>query len=107
MPSEADTCREHVAPLLQSAGWDNDPHSIAEQRTITDGRIVPLGNGFVRNGSMSSNQSWEDEVLKHMAPVSYTHLDVYKRQDQRCECGLLGSGWQGIQTTFRVRRAVC
>ena len=50
MPSEADTCREHVAPLLQSAGWDNDPHSIAEQRTITDGRIVPLGNGFVRNG---------------------------------------------------------
>jgi hypothetical protein len=67
MPSEADTCREHVAPLLQSAGWDNDPHSIAEQRTITDGRIVPLGNGFVRNGSMSSNQSWEDEVLKHMA----------------------------------------
>jgi len=48
MPSEADTCRKHVVPLLQSAGWDNDPHSIAEQRTITDGRIVPVGKGFVR-----------------------------------------------------------
>ncbi len=48
MPSEADTCRKHVVPLLQSAGWDNDPHSIAEQRTITDGRIVPLGKGFIR-----------------------------------------------------------
>ena len=24
------------------------PHSIAEQRSITDGRIVPVGKGFVR-----------------------------------------------------------
>ncbi|MEO6002169.1 MAG: hypothetical protein ABIZ04_03610 [Opitutus sp.] len=48
MPSEADTCRKFVAPLLQSAGWDNEPYSIAEQRTITDGRIVPVGKGFVR-----------------------------------------------------------
>lgn len=35
-------------PALQAAGWDEEPHSIAEQRTITDGRIVPVGNGFVR-----------------------------------------------------------
>ena len=48
MPSEADTCRKYVVPLLQSAGWDSEPHSIAEQRTITDGRIVPVGKGFIR-----------------------------------------------------------
>jgi type I restriction enzyme R subunit len=48
MPTEADTCRKFVVPKLQAAGWDNDPHSIAEQRTITDGRIVPVGKGFVR-----------------------------------------------------------
>lgn len=46
--SEADTCRKYVVPLLQAAGWDNEPHSIAEQRTITDGRIVPVGKGFIR-----------------------------------------------------------
>lgn len=46
--NEADTCRKLVVPALQSAGWDDDPHSIAEQRTITDGRIVPVGKGFVR-----------------------------------------------------------
>jgi type I restriction enzyme R subunit len=46
--SEADTCRKFVVPLLQAAGWDNEPHSIAEQRTITDGRIVPVGKGFIR-----------------------------------------------------------
>lgn len=46
--NEADTCRKLVVPALQAAGWDDDPHSIAEQRTITDGRIVPVGKGFVR-----------------------------------------------------------
>jgi type I restriction enzyme R subunit len=35
-------------PKLQAAGWDGEPHSIAEQRTVTDGRIVPVGKGFVR-----------------------------------------------------------
>jgi type I restriction enzyme, R subunit len=46
--TEADTCRKFVVPALQKAGWDDDPHVIAEQRTITDGRIVPVGKGFVR-----------------------------------------------------------
>ena len=48
MPTEADTCRRFVVPKLQAAGWDNEPYSIAEQRTITDGRIVPVGKSFIR-----------------------------------------------------------
>ena len=48
MLNEADTCRKYVVPRLQAAGWDEEPHSIAEQRTITDGRIVPAGKGFIR-----------------------------------------------------------
>jgi type I restriction enzyme R subunit len=48
MPTEADTCRKFVVPKLVAGGWDNEPHSIAEQRTITDGRIIPAGSGFVR-----------------------------------------------------------
>jgi type I restriction enzyme R subunit len=49
MNSEADTCRKYVVPKLLAAGWDSDPHSIAEQRTITDGRVIPVGKeGFVR-----------------------------------------------------------
>lgn len=46
--TEADTCRKFVVPKLVAAGWDGDPHSIAEQRSITDGRIIPVGKGFVR-----------------------------------------------------------
>ncbi len=48
MPTEADTCRKHVVPLLQAAGWDTEPCSIAEQRSVTDGRIIPVGQRFVR-----------------------------------------------------------
>ncbi len=48
MPTEADTCRKLVVPKLQAAGWDTEPYSIAEQRTITGGRIVPAGKGFAR-----------------------------------------------------------
>src|SRR5260370_12571009 len=41
--SEADTCRKYVVPELHAVGWDDDPHSIAEQRYFTDGRIVVRG----------------------------------------------------------------
>ncbi len=42
--NEADTCRKYVVPKLTEAGWDNEPHLIAEQRYFTDGRIVVAGN---------------------------------------------------------------
>ncbi|HPS78151.1 MAG TPA: hypothetical protein PLS53_08355, partial [Thermoanaerobaculaceae bacterium] len=29
--NEADTCRKLLLPRLQAAGWDDEPHSIAEQ----------------------------------------------------------------------------
>jgi len=48
--NEADTCRKFVVPKLQAAGWDTEPHSIAEQRTFTDGRIVTLRDGRGRRG---------------------------------------------------------
>ena len=48
MLTESDTCRTLVVPALQAAGWETEPHSIAEQRSITDGRIVPVGKGFRR-----------------------------------------------------------
>jgi len=32
MATEAETCRKFVVPQLPAAGWNSDPHSIAEQR---------------------------------------------------------------------------
>src|SRR5437762_9503953 len=44
MPTEADTCRTLITPKLQAAGWEDDPHSIAEQRPSTDGRTIVHGS---------------------------------------------------------------
>lgn len=30
--NEANTCRKHVVPKLQAAKWENEPHSLTEQR---------------------------------------------------------------------------
>ncbi|MBI3608491.1 MAG: DEAD/DEAH box helicase family protein [Nitrospirae bacterium] len=46
--NEADTCRKYVLPKLIQAGWDNEPHSFTEQKTFTDGRIVPAGSKVSR-----------------------------------------------------------
>jgi type I restriction enzyme R subunit len=43
MGTEADTCRTLITPKLQTAGWEQELHSIAEQRSFTDGRIVVQG----------------------------------------------------------------
>src|SRR5260370_7144056 len=42
--NEADTCRKFIVPLLQAAGWDNEPHSIADQRWFTKRRLVLRAN---------------------------------------------------------------
>ena len=47
-PTEADTCRTYVVPKLQTAGWETEPHSIAEQRQFTAGRIVVAGTKATR-----------------------------------------------------------
>jgi len=79
MLTEADTCRKFVVPKLQAAGWDNEPHSIAEQRTITDGRIVPVGKGFVRQPSKKV-----DYLLRHTRDFPLAVVEakvVYKNAD--------------------------
>ena len=42
--TEADTCRRYITPKIISAGWDQQPNSFTEQKTITDGRIILAGN---------------------------------------------------------------
>ena len=48
--NEADTCRKYIVPKLQTAGWDDAPYLLAEQRTFTNpkGRIRIVGGKIVR-----------------------------------------------------------
>jgi type I restriction enzyme R subunit len=43
--NETDTCREYVLPRLEAAGWDYVTHPIIEQKSFTDGRILPTSFG--------------------------------------------------------------
>ena len=77
MSTEADTCRKFVVPKLQSAGWDSDPHSIAEQRSFTDGRIVVRGNRAERKKKKRA-----DYLLRYTRdfPIAVTEAKVeYKK----------------------------
>ena len=51
--NEADTCRVYVTPKLREAGWETSPHSITEQYTFTDGRVI-LGGKILRVMSESA-----------------------------------------------------
>jgi type I restriction enzyme R subunit len=64
--TEADTCRKFVVPLLQKAGWDNDPHSIAEQRYFTAGRIVAQGQTARRRPGKRADYL-QDRVIEQLA----------------------------------------
>lgn len=46
--NEADTCREYVTPKLKAAGWDQQPHSLTEQKVFTDGRVFASGGKISR-----------------------------------------------------------
>ena len=48
MITERDTCRKYVLPKLQRAGWEDGPHSLTEEKTFTDGRIIVAGSGAKR-----------------------------------------------------------
>jgi phage terminase small subunit len=40
VPIEADTRWKRVVPMLQAAGWEDEPHSIAEQHCLTASQLL-------------------------------------------------------------------
>ena len=93
--SERDICTQYITPALQRAGWDFATQ-VREEVTFTKGRVIVRGKLHTRG-----KQKRADYILYYapnqpialieakdnnhslgdgMQPVSYTHLDVYKRQ---------------------------
>lgn len=69
--NEADTCRTYVVPKLQAAGWEASPHSITEQRSFTDGRIVVAGTKTARR-----KQKRADYLLRYTRDVSIAVVEA-------------------------------
>jgi type I restriction enzyme R subunit len=82
MSTEADTCRRHVLPKLIAAGWDNDPHSFTEQRTITDGRIIVAGDKIRRR-----KQKRADYLLRYTRDFMIAVIEA-KPEDKSPGAGL-------------------
>src|SRR5213594_2366135 len=82
MRSEADTCRTLITPKLQVAGWENDPHSIAEQRTFTDGRIIVHGSTARRRAGKRA-----DYILRYTRDFPIAVVEA-KSEDESAATGL-------------------
>lgn len=79
----ADTCRQFVVPKLRSAGWDTDPHSIAEQRTFTAGRIVVTGTRAIRQKAKKA-----DYLLRYSPEMTLAVVEVkaqHKKQKRQID----------------------
>jgi len=66
--NEADTCRKFVTPKLQDAGWEDEPNSLSEQRSIMDGCIWVIGKKEQRRP-----QKRVDYLLRYAAdfPIAF------------------------------------
>jgi type I restriction enzyme R subunit len=82
MPTEADTCRTHITPALQAAGWESGSHSIAEQRTFTDGRIIVRGNHATRRQAKRA-----DYILRYTRDFPIAVVEA-KAEDKSAADGL-------------------
>jgi type I restriction enzyme R subunit len=82
MDNEADTCRRYVTPKLIEAGWDDEPHSIAEQPTFTDGRIVVTGKNVHRK-----KQKRADYLLRYTRDFTLAVVEA-KAEDSSPGAGL-------------------
>jgi type I restriction enzyme R subunit len=82
MPTEAETCRTLITPKLLAAGWDSDPHSLAEQRFFTDGRIIVRGStGTRRKGKRA------DYLLRYTRDFPIAVVEA-KAEDEPAATGL-------------------
>ena len=72
---EADTCRVKVRPALEAAGWDTSPHSIGEQVSFTDGRIVVAGSRVKRRPGKRA-----DYLLRYSRDLALAVVEAKKEK---------------------------
>jgi len=89
--TEADTCRKYVVPKLQAAGWDNDPHTIADAKAFA-AELRRL-RAARRNGVMASKSN----AQRRIALTKAQRAEVLRKAGGRCHiCGglIYGSDWE-------------
>jgi len=67
-----------VVPKLQAAGWDTEPHSIAERRQFTAGRIVVAGTKASRQKAKKADYllRYTPEMTLAVVVARYAHKNA-------------------------------
>ena len=70
-----------VREIMEKHGIEETAYSL---ETVREGAVclIPSAHGFLVNGGGDEDSEQED-FYRGCRAVSYTHLDVYKRQDHR------------------------
>lgn len=115
MFTEVDTCRKYVVPTrhaialrrrqLQGAGWDRDPHSIAEQRLFTESRIIVRGR-LAGRGSASAESQFTLPGVPRLPPVS-RHGNADEIIGKFVGAGRLRTGSETSRRARKLRRGGC
>ncbi|MCD4737996.1 MAG: DEAD/DEAH box helicase family protein [Anaerolineae bacterium] len=82
--SEADTCRKHITPALQAAGWEKPPHYIREQEYFTAGRLLPVGDGEI---AVRGKRKFADYILYYQRDFKLAVVEA-KEESLPAENGL-------------------
>ena len=69
--TEADTSTKYVVPKLHASGWDDPPHSFAQEHSFTDGRIVLIGTKVKRK-----NKKRADFLLQYTRDFTIAVAEV-------------------------------
>ncbi len=71
--TEQETKSKFIFPRLRQSGWDTSPYSIAEERTITDGRIVVI-EGLAHRRKPKK----PDYILRYRSDLSVAVVEAKK-----------------------------
>ena len=66
---------------IRDRGEENTMSVVAKKLGITAGSLTTAVNSLVNKKYVLRKRSEQDRRVVYVSPVSYTHLDVYKRQN--------------------------
>ncbi len=78
--NEQETRTNLILPKLRQAGWDNDPYSIAEERSFTDGRIVVI-DGQAHRGKPKI----ADYILRYRPDIPIAVVEAKRYSKHKAE----------------------
>lgn len=93
------TCPKYVVPKLQAAGWQNDLHSLTEQKSCTDARVIVVDNKarWQPQKRAGDTRDFPIAVVEAAPPIAWAQSPAFDlaRGGQRLGGGRVRDVWRG------------